>query len=740
MKRKILLAFLTLTLALCCACTVIACGDDDNGGKPDEKHTTHTYDKKVADAQYLKSAATCTKKAEYYFSCECGEKGTETFEYGDLAAHVFNSYTSDNNATCVKDGTETSKCANCSATDTRTEKGSANGKHSFTDYKPDNNATCVKNGTETAKCDNCGATDTRDIPDSKTAHTYDKQVASAEYLASEANCSQKAKYYFSCECGAKGEDVFEHGGLGVHSLKHVEKTAATCTAAGVREHWVCSVCENKFSDANCSTVVTDTVIAANGHSNWQDNVCGVCGYDAGGTKELYYKLSDERDSYSIVKSSVTESNIVIPATYNGLKVTEVADGAFKDNSLIIKVTIGDNVETIGNEAFSGCVSLTEAVIGDGVTTVGYDAFFGCRLLAKVTVGNSIKDMNVSVFEGCRSLKSVSLPDGLTSIGYATFSGCTSLESVSLPASLTNIGEMAFYNATSLTEIKYRGDIAGWCGVEGTARIIKLVYVGDEKLSEITKITVPDGVGKIAAGAFSGLSALESVSIGKDVKFIGGSAFSGCKALTSVNMSAGVTEIGPYAFSECDSLESIVLPSKITVIGEWTFFGCKALKSVTLPAGLTGIEERAFGDCDSIAEIKYEGDIEDWCKIYGLDNINGFDYITDYEIKLFIGGEEIKDLIIPAGVGTIADSAFRGCALESVVIENGVTKIGNEAFSGCKSLSVIEIPESVTSLGYSAFKSCTSLVSITFKGTKAQWEAFGYSVDCTVHCSDGDLEK
>ena len=48
----------------------------------------HVFDQKVADQKYLVSEATCTAKAVYYKSCACGEKGTETFEYGEFAEHT----------------------------------------------------------------------------------------------------------------------------------------------------------------------------------------------------------------------------------------------------------------------------------------------------------------------------------------------------------------------------------------------------------------------------------------------------------------------------------------------------------------------------------------------------------------------------------------------------------------------------------------------------------------------------
>ena len=50
----------------------------------------HAYNKEKVDSKYLVSNATCTSQAVYYKSCVCGEKGTETFKYGNLKPHVYN--------------------------------------------------------------------------------------------------------------------------------------------------------------------------------------------------------------------------------------------------------------------------------------------------------------------------------------------------------------------------------------------------------------------------------------------------------------------------------------------------------------------------------------------------------------------------------------------------------------------------------------------------------------------------
>ncbi len=48
----------------------------------------HVYDRQVVSERYLAADATCTEPAKYYFSCECGEMGTETFESGIATGHT----------------------------------------------------------------------------------------------------------------------------------------------------------------------------------------------------------------------------------------------------------------------------------------------------------------------------------------------------------------------------------------------------------------------------------------------------------------------------------------------------------------------------------------------------------------------------------------------------------------------------------------------------------------------------
>ena len=74
------------------------------------KKKKHNLKKK--SGEYLKSAATCTKPAVYYYSCTmCGSKGTKTYKSGKALGHKFeNSVTK---ATPTKNGSIGQKCTVC---------------------------------------------------------------------------------------------------------------------------------------------------------------------------------------------------------------------------------------------------------------------------------------------------------------------------------------------------------------------------------------------------------------------------------------------------------------------------------------------------------------------------------------------------------------------------------------------------------------------------------------------------
>ena len=84
---------------------------------------THNYYLRNTDSKYLKSAATCTKAAEYYFSCECGKKDTSrTFLSGSYLGHDWDNGTVTKEATLTDKGIITYKCQRSGCNDTKTKE------------------------------------------------------------------------------------------------------------------------------------------------------------------------------------------------------------------------------------------------------------------------------------------------------------------------------------------------------------------------------------------------------------------------------------------------------------------------------------------------------------------------------------------------------------------------------------------------------------------------------------------
>lgn len=216
------------------------------------KLTKHTYDMKNTEARYLKSAATCTQKAVYYYSCICGEKGAATFEYGEFAAHTYKAEWSSD---------KTNHWHECSACGNKKEQAA----HA--------------DGNKDHKCDICGIR-MSECADANKDHKCDicgKKLS--DHTGGTATCKEKA----TCTlCGQK------YGELASHTLKSNEAVAATCKSKGNIAYWTCTVCDKYFSDSAAETEISKDAISTPFNSenhmggvrleNKKEPTCGTDGY------------------------------------------------------------------------------------------------------------------------------------------------------------------------------------------------------------------------------------------------------------------------------------------------------------------------------------------------------------------------------------------------------------------------------------------------------------------------------
>ena len=306
---------------------------------------------------------------------------------------------------------------------------------------------------------------------------------------------------------------------------------------------------------------------------------------------------------------------------------------------------------------------TAYIEGDDYTVVGIGSSRGGR----------------GAFEENTTITSVVLPETIEYIGRRAFYCCSNLTSITLPDSLTSIWDEAFYACSNLQPsitddngVKYLGSeqnpyLVLWDGKDATSSSYtvnencKVIYdYGFYYCSDLTSITLPEGLTSIGTSAFYGCSGLTGeLNLGE------------CTSLTS---------IGTSAFSGCNGLTNITLPSSLTSIGTSAFFGCDGLTNITLPSSLTSIGSSAFADCDGLTSIT-----------------------------------------LPSSLTSIGSFAFASCtSLTSITLPEGLTSIGDDAFEGCSGLTSITLPEGLTSIGTSAFSGCSKLNSVTFKNTEG-WQ-------------------
>ena len=91
--------------------------------------------------------------------------------------------------------------------------------------------------------------------------------------------------------------------------------------------------------------------------------------------------------------------------------------------------------------------------------------------------------------------------------------------------------------------------------------------------------------------------ITSVTIGDGVTSIGDFAFIGCENVASVTIGSGVTSIGIGAINHCDQMTTVTLPASVTTIAYAAFENCQKLETVYInhdgEVSLTGSHDNAF---------------------------------------------------------------------------------------------------------------------------------------------------
>ena len=153
---------------------------------------------------------------------------------------------------------------------------------------------------------------------------------------------------------------------------------------------------------------------------------------------------------------------------------------------------------------------------------------------------------------------------------------------------------------------------------------------------------------------------------------------------------------------------VVIPSKINGVTVETIghaaFERSAVTSVTIPDSVTAIHDGAFANCSQ------------------LTNISIPNSVTSIGFSAFEHCTSLKSITLPSSLRSISEALFFCCSqLTTIHIPDSVSSIQSYAFYHCGNLETIRIPVSVTFIGVYAFDGCPSSMTVTYSGSKKQWD-------------------
>ena len=548
LKHKLLIA--CATLALCAVPFAVAgCAENDDAAYGEWETVT---------------AATCENEGVQMRASLADPLVTQTRAI-PASGHSWNDWVTLTEPTCLVAGVETRTCNTCENSDMRAIPALG---HEWGEWESTLAADCYSSGTQSSTClRDQSHTEVQTV--SALGHDFGEWVITRAPTCTVAGV--ETRYCRNCN---KHTEVRSVEAYGHEWSSYVITKHATCTEEG----------EGAYVCANDATHIKTRTEKALGHEygDWVVSVpategeegedISVCRRDSShiqtrasdpvGSEGLHYFLNHEGDGYVVNcdRDYVLRGTVYIPATYNGLPVTEIYMQGFTRCEEIERVVIfGNNLKTVGTLAFALCTKLQSIELPEGVTTLS------------------------GAFVWCTALKSITLPASLVNIGSSTFRYCSSLESITV----------AEGNPT------YKAD--GGCLIRRETNTL---------ITGTVNAVIPQYVTSIGSYSFCRVD-IESVNIPANVEKIENYAFYGCKNLKEVTIENGsLAVIGNDAFMGCKNLERIVIPATVTEIARYAFSGWTEEKTIVVKGFASQEEADAVWGSDwrrgCKANIVYEG--------------------------------------------------------------------------------------------------------------------------------------
>ena len=436
------------------------------------------------------SGHTLTETVLYPADCENGGLIEITCEFCDYfevnetdpLGHNFGSWETISQPGCEEEGIESRECTRCGATEERTISRLEH-EYAATIVSP----TCESDGYTLHRCELCGD-EYEDTPVEALGHDYGDWIT-----VKEPTCEEEGLEERSCLRDGCGETEEQSIAKSEHTYA-ATNYFATCENAGYTEY-VCTVCGYSYTEEGEPALGHDFAESERKEPTADEDgyviyTCTRCGDGytetipaLSATEGIIYELSADGSYYIVtgIETGISSNELIIPSYYLNLPVTEISDGAFRNNADIVTVVLGGQIEVIGERAFYACTSLESVNIPESVTEIGEEAFTHCRALETIeydavyiesvynafgyagmdgdgmtlVVGENVTCIPATMFYFYDSdespyLVSVTFEEGcaLKTVGDSAFNGCTHLTQIILPSEVEYVGYDAFYGCSS----------------------------------------------------------------------------------------------------------------------------------------------------------------------------------------------------------------------------------------------------------------------------------------------------